>query len=127
MSEFLKTWWERIKKGDIFPLFIIGALVGVVVWMFLNHFPWGIIATMAGLGITFGVIELIWKTVFKQTVSQEWWKWAYKTAPDPTSKYLRCPNCQSGFAFPNKAAANSFGLIFVGIILIITFGHLLWR
>lgn len=128
MSEFLNMWWDRIKKGDIFPLFIIAAIAGMVLWMVWVRFPWGIIATVASLGLLgFGLVELIWKLCFKQTVSQEWWKWAYKTEPDPASKYLICPCCNQGFKFPNKSAANTFGLLFVGVILIITFGHLLWR
>jgi len=128
MKNFISDWIERMKKGDVFPLFIIGAIVGMVIWMVLGHFPWGIIATVVALGLLgFGLVELIWKLVFKKTVSQEWWAWAYKTAVDTASKYLFCPSCGAGFCFPNKSKANTFCILFVLVIIIVCFGHLVWR
>lgn len=128
MNEFFSKWWERIKKGDVFPLFIIGAIAGMVIWMVAVGFPWGIIATVISLGLLgFGLVELIWKLAFKKTVSQEFWLWTYTTMVDETSKYIRCPNCRCGIGFPNKWKANTFSIIFIITILIITVGHLIWR
>lgn len=114
-------------KGDIFPIFIVSFIVGIVGFMLFSGYPIGIIVTMAALGIAFGLVELLWKCLFKKTVSQEWWKWANKTAVDQRSKYLFCPHCGTGIALVNKWKSQTFAVLFIMSIVIITVGHLLWK
>lgn len=123
MSNFL----EKLK-GDIFPIFAICGIVGIVIWMFFSKFPWGITLTVSCLGLLgFALPEIILKMTTKKTVSQQWWTWLLKTEKDDSAKYLFCPSCNSGFKFPNKANATSFCVIFIVTIVIIVVGHLLWK
>lgn len=119
----MNEWLERIKKGDIFPIFIVGAIVGMVLWMVLNGFPWGIILTIAALGIAFGVVELISKLTIKKTVSQQFWWWINKCEIGE-NKYIQCPNCGNGLVFPNRRKGLIFSIAFTITILIVTVGHL---
>lgn len=111
---------------DIFPIFIITALVGFVGWMFWMGFPWGIILTISLLGIGFGIAELICSLTIKKTVSQQWWAWLYETSIQG-NKYCHCPRCGCEIGFPNRWKAQAFGVIFIIIIVVITVGHLLWK
>jgi len=111
---------------DIFPIFIVVAIVGFVAWMGFAGMPWGIILTIAMLGIAFGVVELICKLSIKKTVSQQFWQWLNITK-EGGNKYCHCPKCGIEIGFPNRWKAQTFSVIFIMIIVIITVGHLLWK
>jgi hypothetical protein len=113
-------------KKDIFPIFIVTAIVGMVGWMFYAGFPGGIIALIALYGIVFGLLELVMKLVFKKTISQEFWAWSSKPELG-VNKYCACPNCGRELVFPNRKKALAFSVLFITTIVIITVGHLLWK
>jgi len=121
---------DTIKKklvGDIFPIFIIGAIFGLLGWMYASKFPIGIIETIAFIGLGFGAAELERKIRTKKTVSQEFWKWVCETKEDSTSKYTHCPKCGCGIGFPNRQKGMAFSIIFIITLIIIFFGHLMWK
>jgi len=113
-------------KKDLFPIFIVVAIVGMVGFMILLHYPWGIILTVVALGIGFGIVELIIKLIIGKTVSQQWWYWTNQTI-EGQNKYIHCPKCKCEIVFPNKWKAQVFGVIFIVTFVIITVGHLLWK
>ena len=113
-------------KKDIFPIFIVAAIVGMVGFMWLTGFPWGIILTMVLLGVAFGIAEIACKGITGLSVSQQFWKWANVTKEGP-NKYVSCPNCKTEIVFPNRKLANTFSVIFIMVIVVVTVGHLLWK